>query len=71
MNCPTAAAEFFPGFDLATENPRQLHGVQLVQRILRVKDDCQAVDGNDLLSARTFQVAERVEAQQFAVLDRA
>ncbi|MNL42592.1 hypothetical protein D3C87_1650550 [compost metagenome] len=70
MNCPTAATEFFPGLDLATENARQLHGVQLIQRILRVKDDCQAVDGNDLLGAGAFQVAERFETLQFAVLDR-
>ncbi|MNN71236.1 hypothetical protein D3C81_1871550 [compost metagenome] len=58
MNRPAAAAEVFPGLHLATENVRQLHGVELVQRIVRVKDDRQAIDGDDLFCARAFQVAE-------------
>jgi hypothetical protein len=32
-----------------------LLGVELVQRVLRVKDDRQAVDGDDLLGGRAFR----------------
>ncbi|MNX93433.1 hypothetical protein D3C86_1256150 [compost metagenome] len=71
MNRPAATADVFPGFHLTTENTRQLQGVELDQRIVRVKDDRQAVDGNDLFGARAFQVTERLQAGQFAVLDRA
>ncbi|MND85646.1 hypothetical protein D3C80_775800 [compost metagenome] len=71
MNRPAATANVFPALHLATENARQLHGVELVQRIVRMKDDRQAIDGNDLFGARAFQVTERLQAGQFAVLDRA
>ncbi|MNF88090.1 hypothetical protein D3C84_705760 [compost metagenome] len=71
MNCPTVSADFFPGFGVATENTRQLGGVELMQRIVRMKDDRQAVDGDDLFGRGGFQIAQGFEAGQFAVLDRA
>ena len=71
MNGPATAAEFFPGFDLATEEACQLLGIELVQRVLRVKDNGQAVDGDDLLGGRAFQITQGSEVNQLAVLDRA
>ncbi|MNN04961.1 hypothetical protein D3C81_1177020 [compost metagenome] len=71
MNRPAAAADVFPGFDFATENARQLLGAELSQRIVRVKDDRQAIDGDDLFGTRAFQIAQGCKAHPFAVLDRA
>ncbi|MNP80249.1 hypothetical protein D3C76_1782850 [compost metagenome] len=71
MNGSAATAEFFPGFHLATENARQLHGVELVQGILRMQDDRQAVDGNHLFGVGAFQVSQRLQVSHLAVLDRA
>ena len=46
-------------------------GAELSQRIVRVKDDGQAVDGDDLFGTRAFQIAQGCKAHPFAVLDRA
>jgi hypothetical protein len=70
MNAPPRPPRFFPGFDLAAEDPRQLLGVELVQRVLRVKDDGQAVDGDDLLGGRAFQVAERRSSSSLSLIGR-
>jgi len=69
MNRPADAAECFPGADFTVENLRQLLGVQRIQRVARVEDDGQAVDG-DHRCARAFR-RPGFEVHQFAVFDRA
>ncbi|MNI34871.1 hypothetical protein D3C73_888760 [compost metagenome] len=71
MDRPAVAAERFPGFSFAAEDPGQLLGVELRQRVLRMKDDRQAIDGNHLLGTGALQVPAGGEGQHFAVLDRA
>ncbi|MNN37730.1 hypothetical protein D3C81_1516920 [compost metagenome] len=58
MNSTTTPAEVFPGFHIAGEDPRQLLSVQLLEGIVGMKDDRQAVDGDDLFSGGAFQVAQ-------------
>ncbi len=71
MNGTAGAAQRLPGADFAVEDLRQLRGVQGRQRVLRMQDDCQAVNGDHLLGLGAFQVAQGFKVDQFAVLDRA
>lgn len=63
------AAQFFPGTHLAGEHRRQLRGVQRGQRVVRMQDDRQSVDGDHLLGIWAAQVAEAGQGANFAVLD--
>jgi len=47
-----------------------LFSVQGIQRVARVEDDRQAINGDDLLGVGAFQVAEGFEVHQFAVFYR-
>lgn len=59
------------GTHLAGEHRRQLRGVQRGQRVVRMQDDRQSVDGDHLLGIWAAQVAEAGQGANFAVLDGA
>ena len=70
MNRTAGTAQLLPAADLAAENLRQLFGVELSERVARVKNDRQAIDGDDLLGVRAFQVAQTLKIDQLAILYR-
>src|SRR3990167_4473398 len=64
------AAQLRPVLQLAREYLRQLVDAQRAERIARVQDDRQAIDGNDLFGIPALQVAQGRQGAGFTGLDR-
>ncbi len=64
------ATDLTPVSDFATENARQLKGIQLSQRIAGMQNHCNAVDGNGLLAGCTFQIPQTRQIFGLLILDR-
>ena len=67
---PRGATESLPVIDFSGEQRSNLGDIQLLHGIVRVHDDRQPVQGDDLFGAGTAQVPQAGQTGLLAVLDR-
>jgi len=65
------AAQLAPVADIASEQARDLIRAKRADRVVRMHDDGQPVDGDDLFGGRAAEVAQPGESLALAGLDRA